>query len=122
MRGLSSRMSGIFRLMVMIASCSSRGRCRRPAPSGPPPAAEIFQLRIWGPSEALAKPSSDPDEISACAGHELPLTPRLEMFEMRRLRINEETCRHGERWALGRGRHAGDAEGPSDAHRPAENS
>jgi hypothetical protein len=38
MRGLSSRISGIFRLMVMIASSLMGGRLRRPPPAGPPPA------------------------------------------------------------------------------------
>jgi hypothetical protein len=33
-------------LMVMIASFFSRGRVPRPGPSGPPPVAEIFELRF----------------------------------------------------------------------------
>jgi len=33
-------------LMVMFASFVARGRDARPGPSGPPPAAEIFELRF----------------------------------------------------------------------------
>jgi len=36
--GLSSRISGMFRLIAMVASSSLRGRYRCPAPTGPPPA------------------------------------------------------------------------------------
>ena len=41
------------------------GAFERPAPADPPPAAVMLQLRVWGPSETLAKPSSDPGEIAA---------------------------------------------------------
>ncbi len=121
MRGLSSRISGIFRLIVMVASSSLRGRLQRPAPAGPPPAAVIIWLRVWGPSEALAKPSSDPGEVAARACHGIPLAPRLEMFEMRRLRINQKSRRDREGRAFGGIRQPGNAERPADAHRPAEN-
>src|SRR5262249_13259507 len=117
MRGLSSRISGMFRLMVMIASFVSRGRAPRPGPSGPPPVAEIFELRFRGPSETLAKPSSDASEIPARAGHELPLTPRFEMFEMRRLRVDEQARCDRKGRAPSRLRRAGNAEWTSEPHR-----
>src|SRR5579872_7159501 len=121
MRGLSSRMSGIFRLMVMVASSSLHGRHQRPAPAGPPPAAVIFRLRIWGPSEALAKPLPDAGEIAARSGHEVPLPLRFEMFEVGRLRVDQKAGRHGKSRALGRLRQPRYAERPADPHRPAEN-
>src|SRR5579863_10110362 len=77
-RGLSSRMSGIFRLMVMVASSFIRGRQRRPTPADPPPAAGILAARL-GPSEALAQPLSDPGEI-ARAFHQIPPAAGLEIL------------------------------------------
>src|SRR5579864_6988981 len=121
MRGLSSRMSGIFRLMVMVASSLIRGRGQRPASAGPPPAVAIFRLRIAKSSEALTKPLSDAGEIAARAVHQIPPAARLEVLEVRRLRINQQTRRRGECRAFGRIGQPGDAERPSAAHRPAEN-
>src|SRR5579862_4774507 len=120
-RGLSSRMSGMFRLIVMVASSSLCRRFRRPAPAGPPPAAVMNWFRVWGPSETLAKPSSDSGEIAArtCLG--ISPAARFEMFEMRGLRINKESCRDSEGRTLGGVRQSGNAKRPSDAYRPAEN-
>jgi hypothetical protein len=75
--------------MVMVASSSSLGRFQRPAPADPQPADVMLQLRVWGPSETLAKPSSDSGEVAArtCVG--ISPAARLEMFEMRCLRINQ---------------------------------
>src|SRR3984885_9385399 len=120
MRGLSSRISGMFRLMVMIASSSLRRRLQRPAPAGPPPAVVILWLRLWGPSETLAKPSSDTGEIAARTCLEMPFPPRLEVLEMRRLRIDQKSGGDGECRALGRVRQSGNAERPADSNRPAE--
>src|SRR5579883_1853468 len=121
MRGFSSRMSGMFRLIVMIASFSSRGRFPRQAPCGPPLTAAIFQLRICGPSEALAKPQSDASEIAARAHHQLPLAARLEVLEMRRLWINQETGSDRKGRALDHIGRSRNAERPADADLPAEN-
>src|SRR6516162_10124523 len=120
MRGFNSRISGMFRLMVIVASSSLRGRVERPAPAGPQPAAVMMWLRFWGPSETLAKPTSDAGEVAArtCLG--VAPTPRFEMFEMRRLGVDQQPCRHGEGCALGGVREAGDAKRPADAHRAAE--
>src|SRR4051794_37575229 len=127
-RGFSSRMSGIFRLMVMVAS-SLRGAChpscalgaRRtltpPGRTGPPPAWSSFLES----SEALPQPSSDPCEISACSCRRMPRSPRFEMFEMHRLRIDEQTRRHRKGRSFGFLRQPRNAERPADAHGPAEN-
>src|SRR4051812_42451612 len=128
-RGFSSRMSGIFRLMVMVAS-SLRGACSfdlrmarkataatPPGRTGPPPAWSSFLES----SEALPQPSSDPCEISACSCRRMPRSPRFEVFEMHRLRIDEQTRRHRKGRSFGFLRQPRNAERPADAHRPAEN-
>src|SRR5208282_6367930 len=83
----------------LLASSFMRGRRRRPAPADPPPAVVMSRvtsrLRIWGPSETLAKPLSDAGEIAARASHQVPLTACFEVLEMRRLRVDEESGRHG---------------------------
>src|ERR1700721_1385565 len=115
MRGLSSRMSGIFRLMLMVASC-----LRRPWPTGragaPPADGSNGWKLFFGSSEALAKPSSDPGDVAAGPRHEMPRFPRFEVFEMRRLRIDEEAGRDREGRALGVLRQAADAERPTDSY------
>src|ERR1700722_9502704 len=119
MRGLSSRMSGIFRLMLMVASC-----LRRPWPTGragAPPADGSNAWKLFGSSEALAKPSSDPGDVAAGSRHEMPRFPRFEVFEMRRLRIDQEAGRDREGRALGVLRQAADAERPADSYRAREN-
>src|SRR5580704_10139832 len=116
-RGFSSRMSGIFRLMLMAAS-QVRGRVNRrlsPAASMP---GTCDSVSGW--SKALAKPSSDASDVAArpCLG--LPHVPRFDMLEMRELRIDQETRRHRESRPLGRLRHCRNAERPADAHGPAQ--
>src|SRR5436309_5427607 len=112
-RGLSSLMSGIFRLIVMAAS-PERGRERRRVRPVRRRPARFYDGH--SPSEALAKPSSHPREIAVRPRHELSRAPRFELFEMRYLRIDQEACRDRERRALGGFGQAGDAERPSDPH------
>ena len=52
--------------------------------------------------------------------HQLPRSPRFEMFEMRRLRIDQQSGRDGEGRPLGRFRQTGNSERPADADRTAE--
>src|SRR5580693_9573112 len=121
MRGFSSRMSGIFRLMVMVASSLIRGRQERPAPADPPPAAVVLDARL-GPSETLAQPLSDPGEIAARAIHQIPpATAGFEIFKMRGLRINQQAGRRGKGGASRRVRQSGDTQRPPDAYWPPEN-
>src|ERR1700692_946931 len=113
-RGLSSRMSGIFRLMLMVASC-----LRRPWPTvraGPPQGEGSTAGEPFGPPEALAKPSSDPGDVAAGPRHEMPRFPRFEVFEMRRLRIDQEAGRDREGRAPGVLRQAADAERPGGSY------
>ena len=98
-RGFSSGMSGILRLMVMFAS-RSRARGFAAGLAGPPPdAGEIDDCGMRS-SEALAKPSSDPSEVAARPCHQLPRLPRFDMFEMRDLRIDQQAGRRPRRPAL----------------------
>src|SRR5690349_13076071 len=87
MRGLSSRISGIFRLMVMAASW-----LRGPYPCGSCRSAtgRWVELREMRSSEALAKPSSDPGDVAACPCHLSPRLPRFELLEVRRLWVDQE--------------------------------
>src|SRR6202050_1453639 len=118
MRGFSSRMSGIFRLMVMVASSLMRGRQERPTPAGPPPAAVVLDARP-GPSETLAQPLSDAGEIAARAIHQIPpAAARFEILKMRGLRINQQAGRRRKSRAPGRIRQSGDTQRPADAHGP----
>src|SRR5690242_18698565 len=100
-RGLSSLMSGIFRLMLIFAS-SLRGRRERRR------CTPVRGRHGWNwdvdrfSSEALAKPSTDPSDVAARPCQDLPRMPRFVMFEMRNLCINQKAGRHGERRALGR--------------------
>src|SRR5271169_6098545 len=124
MRGFSSRMSGIFRLMVMVASSFMCGRRRRPPPAGPPRAVAMSAVTSWlcvcGPSETLTKPLSDAGEIASRAIRRVPPVAGIEVFEMRRLRINEQAGRRREGGALCRVRQPRDSQRPPDAHLPAE--
>src|SRR5579862_257124 len=123
-RGFSSRISGMFRLIVMVASSSLRSlrrRFQRPARAGPRPAAVMNWFRVSPSSKTLAKPSSDSSEVAARTSLGRPPAARFEMFEMRRLRINQQSRRDSEGRALGGVRQSGNAERPSDAYRPAEN-
>jgi hypothetical protein len=47
-------------------------------------------------SEAFSEPSSDPCHVAAGSCHQVPRFPRFEVFEMRRLRIDEQACRDSE--------------------------
>src|SRR5262245_15186292 len=112
-RGLSSRTSGIFRLMLMFASSYAEVT----AGSGRSATAR-WACRIES-SEALAKPLADPCDIAAPC-HRVPRSSRFEMFEMCRLRINQQPRRNGECRSLRFVGQSGNAERPADPHRPAE--
>src|SRR5712691_13183294 len=71
-------------------------------------------------SEALAKPSSDPCDIAAPC-RRVPRSPRFEMFEMRRLQVDQQTRHDGECRTLGFLGQPGNAERPADPNRTAEN-
>src|SRR4029453_17212022 len=45
-------------------------------------------------SEAFTQPSSDPCHVTARSCHQLPRTPRFEVFEMRCLWVDKQACRH----------------------------
>src|SRR6266498_4952793 len=117
-RGLSSRMSGIFRLIVMAASPERRRERRRVRPVRRRPARSYDGQ---SPLEALAKPSSHPREITVGPRHELSRAPRFELFEMRHLRIDQEPGRDRERRALGGFGKSRDAERTADPHPASEN-
>src|SRR5262244_1302468 len=117
-RGFSSRISGIFRLMLMAASCL-RGPCR--GSSCRSATGRWVEIGAFpGSSEALEKPSSDPIDVAAGPCHATPRFPRFEVFEMRRLRVDQEAGRDREGRALGVLRQSADAERPPDAHRASE--
>src|SRR5262249_42613766 len=101
MRGFSSRMSGIFKLIVIVASSSLHGRFQRPAPAGPHPADVMMWLRVWGPSETLPQPTSDAGEVAARTCLRVSPASRFEVFEMRCLRVDQEARGNGERRAFG---------------------
>src|SRR5262249_4048818 len=116
MRGLSSRMSGIFKLMVIGASSlRGRGDRRRVRPVRHRPRGSGFV----GSSEALAKPSSDPCDISGPC-HQLPRMPRFEMFVVCRLGVDKQAGGDAERRTLGRFMQPRDAERTADADRTAQ--
>src|SRR5271165_4422684 len=117
-RGLSSRMSGIFKLIVMGASLIREHLGRRE--DGRSATGRIVD-RVWGPSEALAKPSSDPCDITIGPCHRPPRCPRFEMFKMRRLRVDQQAGCDREGRAFRRVGKPGKAERPADAHRAIEN-
>src|ERR1700730_18220129 len=116
-RGFSSRMSGIFKLMLMAASCV-RGRMhRRVSPAGSRAGSEN-QVCCW--LEAFAKPSSDPSDVAARPCLEMPRVPRLEVLQVRELRIRQEPRRRGECRSLGGVRQPRDTERTPDTDRAAE--
>ena len=96
-RGRSSRMSGTFRLMVMVAS-----RLRPRVGSPRPTAAVIDEGRmgaekvIRSPREAIVRPFRITGSRSGAAA-----LPRFDVFEVSVLRIDQEAGRHRERGALG---------------------
>src|SRR5262245_43339738 len=112
-RGFNSRMSGIFRLMLMCASSYAEVT----AGSG------RSATGRWGmsieSSEALAKPSSDPCDIAAACCR-VPRSPRFEMLEMCHLGIDQQSRRDGECRSLRLFRKPGNSERPPDPHRAAE--
>src|SRR5215831_16316444 len=75
----------------------------------------------FGPSEALPEPSPDSCEVTVRPCHQLPRSPRFEMFEMRRLGIDEQPGGSGESRAFGGLRQAGYAERAPDPRLAAEN-
>jgi hypothetical protein len=78
-----------------------------------------MKLKFW--SEAFAQPSSDLRHVAACSRHQMPRSPRFEVFEVRRLRVNQEAGRNREGWALRRIRQTREAERTADANRASEN-
>src|SRR5262245_58697520 len=117
MRGFSSRMSGIFRLMLMGASCWG-GVCRRLSPVRH----RRCRSRDWwlDASETLAQPAPDPGYVACCRRAVLPRMPRFEMFKMRGLRIDQEPGQGRKRRALRDVGQAGDAERTSECNGSAE--
>src|SRR5262249_34112198 len=114
-RGFSSRMSGIFKLMLMCAS-SCRGIHRLIGPVRPRP----IKFSKLESSEAFPQPSSDPSHITLAHGAaDAPFT-RFEMFEMSGLRIDEQPRRRRKGRPLGFLRQSGDTERTPDAHRPSQ--
>src|SRR6516162_8819293 len=97
-RGFNSRMSGIFKLMLMAASCV-RGRMHRRASTAGSRPGSGDQDSCW--LEAFAKPSSDPGDVAARPYPEMPRVLRFEVFQMRELRIDQEACRGRESRSLG---------------------
>src|SRR5215475_10245118 len=112
-RGFSSRTSGIFRLMLMFASSYAEVT----AGSGRSATAR-WACRIES-SEALAKPLADPCDIAAPC-RRVPRSSRFEMFEMCRLRIDQQSRRNGECRSLRFVGQSGNAERSPDPHLPAE--
>ena len=116
-RGFNSRMSGIFKLMLMACLSSARAasaaECRWPGRG---------QLVFAGPlSEALPKPSSDPSDVAAGPCRGVPRVPRFVVFVMCCLRIDEEARGGREGRPFGGLRQSGNAERPTDPDRAAEN-
>src|SRR4029434_7831479 len=102
MRGIIARRSVIVRWIVMFASGMHGQQALRRAEG----ADHAFARRRNGPfrhrpirgfvegSEAFAQPSSDPCHVTARSCHQLPRTPRFEVFEMRCLWVDKQACRH----------------------------
>src|SRR5690348_5263415 len=109
-RGFISRISGIFRLMLI--------RCLSCACAGPPPA----RMTLKFGSEAFAQPSSDLRDVAAGSCHQMPRSPRFEVFEMRRLRVDQESRRDGKRRSLSRIRQSAQSERTPDTHGTIQNS
>src|SRR6266568_968095 len=116
-RGLSSLMSGIFRLIVMAASPERGRERRRVRPVRRRPARSHDGQSLL---EAFAKPSSHPREIAFGPRHERSRAPRFDLFEMRHLRIDQKPGRDRERRAFGGFGQAGDAERTADPHPASE--
>src|SRR5215475_8124036 len=112
-RGLSSRMSGIFRLMLISASSYAEVTAASDRSAA-------IRWNVVESSEALAQPSSDPCDIAApCC--RVPRCPRFEMLDMRRLRVNQQSGRDRERRSLRLLGQAANAERSADPHGTAQN-
>src|SRR5579883_3321201 len=111
-RGLSSRISGIFRLMLMAAAPSLR--------AGEELGGGDWENKRDDSSEALPKPASDSCDVASGSLRCSPRLALLEMFQMRYLRIDQKAGRGGEGRALGFLRQSGDPEWPANADRPIE--
>src|SRR5579862_1679656 len=120
MRGFISRMSGIVRLIVMRLPLLMHERLRQSACRQVGPVRHRPPGKLRG-SETLAQPSSDPCHVTACTRHQLPRSPRFEMFKMRRLRIDQQARGDREGRSLGRFGQTGEPERAADAHRAPEN-
>src|SRR5215468_8041263 len=134
-RGFNSLMSGIFRLMLMGASCWG-GACRRLPPvrhrrckwsarrlvacRTHDRLASVSVQEVGPASETFPQPSSDAGDIAARFGSVLPRMPRLEVFEMRGLGINQKPGQGGKRRPLGAIRQARDAERAAERDRAAQ--
>src|SRR5262249_30170555 len=112
-RGLSSLMSGIFKLIVMAASPERRRERWRVRPVRRRPGRSYDGQ---SPLEALAKPSSHLREIAFGSRHELSRAPRLQLFEMRQLRIDQQSRRDREGRPLRGLGQTGNAERTADPH------
>src|SRR5215216_4660493 len=124
MRGLSSRMSGACRLMVMIFSLSSRlsPTSARPARLFQPWRRRPDRARTQPVSKALANPLPDLAHVAVRPGALAKAArARLEVLGMRDLRIDEEPDRGREGRPFGGLRHALDAERPADPDLPLQN-
>src|SRR5215207_1962547 len=129
-RGLSSRTSGILRLIVMAClfmESASRAPsvgclCGLSARVRPAHQNQLDPgLRNGLHSETVFQPSADSGHVAVRAGCQASARGlRLEVLDPRDLRINEEADRRGERRALRRLGQPGDAEGTSDADLPIE--
>src|ERR1700722_7393778 len=116
-RGFNSRMSGIFKLMLMAylssARAASTAECRWPGRG---------QFVFAGPlSEAFPKPSSDPSDVAARPCRRVPRMSRFVVFVVCCLRVDQEPRRSREGRPLGGLRQTGNAERPADPDRAAEN-
>src|ERR1700722_18531284 len=116
-RGFNSRMSGIFKLMLMACLFSARAgstaECRRPGRGQ-------FVMPNVPLSEALAKPSSDPSDVAAGPCRGLPHVTRFVVFVMCRLGIDEKSRRGGEGRPFGGFGQTRNAERTADPDRPAQ--
>src|SRR6516162_1144538 len=111
-RGLSSRISGIFRLMLISASSYAEVTAASDRSAA-------IRWNVVESSEALAQPSSDPCDIAAACCR-VPRCPRFEMLEMCRLRVNQQPGRDRESRPLCLFGQAADAKRSADPHRTAQ--
>src|SRR6266540_3194933 len=117
MCGLSSRMSGIFRFMLMVASSRCADAKRERAAGSRPVRHRLASCgsRI-GASEALPQPLPDPREIGVRPRHQLPRVPRFAVFEIGKLGVHGEPGRDCKGRPLRGFRQSGKPERAADAH------